>query len=694
MSPRVIAKVPPISGRGGLAWPIWVVEMIMEMLSHRTPPSCISANILTFAEILLPNHSMIKELPSQNFLRVTRSVMSNTTKTLAAYQLGKQEHWTQVHDDGTSRRGDTIQNVVVGFQSEAGYQTICLNNAILSEKDTARSITDAIIMSFKEAGDLLNEWRKVTKDMFPDMPELLHMIPRACDLAIAKLKDANVMTDTCNTAKLHRTMLLEAIKEAAKEIGVADEDITVFVGDCWHHLRNIWFGAAIIKLSKFLDGVLREDLEAIPFIYRVGSKTDITELLRAIEKEFALTANYAKGHGSMFKKWMLTYHPRALLYPVARALGGNRQDIGVEGSPAVYMNLRYYLSFLDWRLSITSDNILQKSLFYTLQSAEMVGLLRVLSILHISVCLPTRWLTGHAHDLAEFKFGLHDMSRVADMLEKAMEEVASDGLKFLDDDFIMNIFNEIVEQVDPFEEYLNYIFEEQQSYPVGSRDKDDAMLPFDQLRAELFYPERKENRRTHDIACQLAENIAITILVELRDPKKATSHYLSSLDGIRSWKNLSEEQKQQGLNKSANNSISESNHAAATLGIQTWGTIRWDHAAAEGQTRMNNDLGRGHQALVSGKQSKSRPIERIMGSYHTLPRELKDSLIQTGRKNARKNRKAFDEALNRQHEKRQEKEEIKTRKQLENTEEEYIVAIYFYEQYHLPRCWNTVEVAT
>jgi len=41
------------------------------------------------------------------------------------------------------------------------------------------------------------------------------------------------------------------------------------------------------------------------------------------------------------------------------------------------------------------------------------------------------------------------------------------------------------------------------------------------------------------------------------------------------------------------------------------------------------------------------------------------------------------------------KEEISMiRKQYANATEEYVVAIYFYEQHHLPRCWNSVEEAT
>ena len=50
------------------------------------------------------------------------------------------------------------------------------------------------------------------------------------------------------------------------------------------------------------------------------------------------------------------------------------------------MNLKYYVEFLDWRLTCAvNDNLLQTSLYITLRSVEMVALLRVLSILHITV---------------------------------------------------------------------------------------------------------------------------------------------------------------------------------------------------------------------------------------------------------------------------------------------------------------------
>ena len=53
-TPRVIAKECSFDGGQGArqAWPEWVAQIVLEMLSHRTPPSCIAANILTVAESL------------------------------------------------------------------------------------------------------------------------------------------------------------------------------------------------------------------------------------------------------------------------------------------------------------------------------------------------------------------------------------------------------------------------------------------------------------------------------------------------------------------------------------------------------------------------------------------------------------------------------------------------------------------
>ena len=71
----------------------------------------------------------------------------------------------------------------------------------------------------------------------------------------------------------------------------------------------------------------------------------------------------------------------------------------------------------------------------------MIALLCVLSrIVHIAITLPTWWLAGSTEDLANFDFGVLDMGKVIDLLEKAMVAVVEDGKLLLDEDFMMNIF--------------------------------------------------------------------------------------------------------------------------------------------------------------------------------------------------------------------------------------------------------------
>lgn len=79
-----------LTGRGGAdAWPEWIIQIILELLLHRTPPSCIPTKILTVAKSLHPNNDVIRELPVLRFVRECQSVLTVVTKTLAAYQLGQ-----------------------------------------------------------------------------------------------------------------------------------------------------------------------------------------------------------------------------------------------------------------------------------------------------------------------------------------------------------------------------------------------------------------------------------------------------------------------------------------------------------------------------------------------------------------------------------------------------------------------------
>ncbi len=69
-------------------------------------------------------------------------------------------------------------------------------------------------------------------------------------------------------------------------------------------------------------------------------------------------------------------------------------------------------------------------------------------------------------------------------------------------------------------------------------------------------------------------------------------------------------------------------------------------------------------------------------------------MICFGKQQASSERKRFDDALKSQKEARRKKEEIALQKKLDNTQEEYIIAIYFFEQYHSQWAWMTVKEAT
>ena len=92
--------------------------------------------------------------------------------------------------------------------------------------------------------------------------------------------------------------------------------------------------------------------------------------------------------------------------------------------------------------------------------------------------------------------------------------------------------------LEPLVDAMKYQFEQKQTPAVdGSK-----VLPFDTLNAELFYPDRKENKATIDTVKKMAVELANCLLQELLDPTKAMSDYLSCVDGTFSWgKNTDEE---------------------------------------------------------------------------------------------------------------------------------------------------------
>ena len=165
---------------------------------------------------------------------------------------------------------------------------------------------------------------------------------------------------------------------------------------------------------------------------------------------------------------------------------------------------------------------------------------------------------------------------------------------------------------------------------------------------------------------------------------------MSSIGGAKSAIKVSDAKRNAGLGRDASNSVTESLHGGLTYGLQVYRTARIDHLVAEGMTRHNKDFDRGLGDLVRRNRSNNETSGtnfRALGAFHLLEAELKRTLILAGKEHGDELRKMFDRALHRKNEVKQEKERIKYVKKLEDSQEEYITAIYFWEQYHAPRCW-------
>ena len=89
--------------------------------------------------------------------------------------------------------------------------------SIISEEHNAESVTASILVAFQRSGKLLDQWRAVTQEMYPDHPDLLDGIPTSNDLSLTKLAKGFTMTDTCNTARKIQQLLKDEISNVCKE---------------------------------------------------------------------------------------------------------------------------------------------------------------------------------------------------------------------------------------------------------------------------------------------------------------------------------------------------------------------------------------------------------------------------------------------------------------------------------------------
>ena len=505
----------------------------------------------------------------------------------------------------------------------------------------------------------LNRVRAVLDEASPGNS---HQVPSADGIDVEKLsRGGTITTDTCNTAQKLRRILIEAIPGA-------------YDFDCMHHLRNIWFGNMEKKLTAKLNLILKASLDEIDPKLRVSSS--ISAIIRAVDKEFSLSANYPKGHGEIFLEWMRVKHPGELLLHVERS-SGSRQDLCTEGSMAILMNYPYYVEFLDQMLrkkqkSGQKPSTLQQNLFIALTSLEMIALVRLLSILHISICMPFRWLAGKTHELQEHNWGPMSMGRVLDTLEAKLSKIKRDPNLILNEDFMMGIFQEYLDELPEFKDYWDATFKDRQM-AVISRKSGTKVVHYARLRGMLFSPLRKTVRDTRFRVRELAKVAADAILTELHNDSKATYKYLSRSKSEYCWKKCSGERKAALLGNKATNDEAESTLGGTTYQVQRYGRINLSNAAAVSDLKRNAFLHR---------NTKSKNDKKPTGIFHEYSKELQHAIVLTAMRDAPETQAIHQKELELQAKSRREKEELAKQKNMEKATDEYIEAAYLIKMYH------------
>jgi len=164
-----------------------------------------------------------------------------------------------------------IVNVVISIiTSDNKLRTICMSGSIISNDGTVDEQSHAIIGAFNDSQHLLEDWHKMTTEMYPDDIGLLALIPYSSDMSPTKLIGGFLSHDNCATANKTGDNVMDMILKLGKELGMNDQDLILYQGYCFNHLQNMRFVVIENNLSWKITKVLMNDLESIPSHLQVG----------------------------------------------------------------------------------------------------------------------------------------------------------------------------------------------------------------------------------------------------------------------------------------------------------------------------------------------------------------------------------------------------------------------------------------
>ena len=133
------------------------------------------------------------------------------------------------------------------------------------------------------------------------------------------------------------------------------------------------------------------------------------------------------------------------------------------------------------------------------------------------------------------------------------------------------------------------------SSPVGLFTTKDNVTTWDLMRCDIMFPTPKNIVQSEEMTGDIGVHFGVVMRQEFRDTGKATAKYLSAIQGTKSITKGSRAEMNASLSLSASNIVSKSLHGASTDVLIAFGTISIPNTVRLGQSRTNNDHGRGHK---------------------------------------------------------------------------------------------------
>ena len=131
--------------RGGARrWPVWVVQLICELLVNGTPPVTVRENIRTMYWVLY--NKAPEDLPSVRFIRHCRTKVEVIGETITSLKLARAPIWDQLWTDATTRRQIPFTALIIGMLGDdAKIDPVVVSSCIFTEDERSGTQAEGII---------------------------------------------------------------------------------------------------------------------------------------------------------------------------------------------------------------------------------------------------------------------------------------------------------------------------------------------------------------------------------------------------------------------------------------------------------------------------------------------------------------------------------------------------------------------